>query len=150
MIITDTIFKSYGLPIAGEIPAQRLTAAIRDAENLIIRRSIGDANYKLLGEMQPTSEELAGGEIVDAEGVMHFVVGAHCAISYIAFAYLLSYDVIATNFGSVRKVDDKSEHVNTLPLCRQFLEAGEVWMQELCEAKGWKWKSQNLVFRKLL
>ena len=148
MIINDIKLKSYGLPIGSELQAARLTAAIREAEFGIVKKMIGDDNYRTLAAMQDVAPERAGGDITIAgSSEVKTIAGVDVAIAYIAFACLLRHDVVATTFGSVKKRDEYSTAAETWEAARYYYSYGELWVKELCEAKGWEFSRVNNYFR---
>lgn len=151
MIIDETKLKSYGLPIGGEIQNARLLSAIREAEMAIVKQMIGDDNYRMLSSLAATAPERQGGDItIPGSTDVRTVAGSDAAISYIAMACLLRHDIHATTFGSVKKNDQHSMNVETWDGCRYYYTVGELWIKELCDAKGWNFSRENNFFRKII
>lgn len=140
MILTPTILKSFGLKIDGAIPDATLTTAITDAEQLIVKAAIGEANLAAIEALSDTDPVIVGGNVADADGVQHYFVGMRRAISYIAFSRILAYDnIAATSYGTVQKKDEFSEQRDPFMWSKMYEADGLAYVRALCLIKGWKY-----------
>lgn len=132
-IISVEEAKTLGRPI-GKVASNKITAFINEVENTIIRKTLGDAFYVKLVDIESNGgvwdasfdttfgdEErnnlsilLYGGQYNDLQGFPHVVTGLKTTIAYFVYAQnVRAGDFESTRYGMVVKDDEYSTGISS-------------------------------------
>ena len=104
-------------PIADNIPLNRITIYLKEAENLYVIPLFGASLFKKISESQDDYTTLFVGGFYDNN--KHYFEGLRKSIAYIAYSkMILNQDFNVTAFGTMFKNNEYSEHSNEKTLLR--------------------------------
>lgn len=156
-IITVEEAKTLGRPIGQKVSNEKITSFIKEVEDTIIRKSIGDELFITIVEVE-TEDELQdeiktllnGGRYKDKCGNVHLLTGLKTAEAYYVYAQnVRAGDFESTRYGMVLKDDPYSQGISTKErdqIANSATEVADCYLQEClayCRSIGIKTNSIN-------
>ena len=119
-------------PIADNIPSNRITVYLKEAENLYVIPAFGASLFKNISDNQENFVTLLEGGFYDND--KHYFEGLRKSIAYIAYSkMILNQDFNVTAFGTMFKNSEYSEHSNEKTLLRISNDALAIGLRYLDE-----------------
>ena len=119
-------------PIADNIPNNRITVYLKEAENLYVIPAFGASLFKNISDNQENFVTLLEGGFYDND--KHYFEGLRKSIAYIAYSkMILNQDFNVTAFGTMFKNSEYSEHSNEKTLLRISNDALAIGLRYLDE-----------------
>lgn len=127
MITNVNGFRNSGFRIDSGIKDTSLMLSLNYAEKVILLHMIGATQLANAQALAPTNELIAGGDQS---------IGLAMALYYIAYSHLLLSDVMASTFGTVKKISEDSQPADGWRYAKMCEDVGKRGIVQFCENFG--------------